>query len=302
MPSPVAVGERPDMKVLFSLATIAAGIRLALPVALAALGSVITERSGVLNLGLEGMMLSGALAGYLATLHSGSPWVGLLAGLGVGALCGAFFAFLVVTIRANQIVSGIAFTLLAGSATTYLYQRSYAIGQSPPRIERLSMPPLVAMVVVLLAGIWFVLHRTTAGLALGATGETPVAVDALGYRVVRIRWAATIAGGALGGLGGAALVCGPLGLFIENVTAGRGWVALALVVFARWRPVPCVLGALLFGLCDAAQLRLQGTSTAVPYEVFLALPYVATLAALAVRASNSRTPSALAVPYVRNAR
>jgi general nucleoside transport system permease protein len=290
------------MKTLLTLATLAAGIRLAIPVAMAALGSVISEKAGVLNLGLEGMMLSGALAGYLATLHSGSPWLGLGAGLLVGAGCGALLAFLVVTVRSNQIVTGIAFTLLAGSATTYLYQRSYAIGQSPPRIDRLTMPPLMAVVAIALASIWFVFNRTTAGLSVAAVGETPAAADALGYRVVRIRWIATMAGGALGGLGGAMLVCGPLGLFIENVTAGRGWVALALVVFARWRPVPCVLGALLFGLCDAAQLRLQGTATAVPYEVFLALPYVVTLVALVVRARDSRTPSALAIPYVRGAR
>lgn len=290
------------MKTLLTLATLVAGIRLAIPVAMAALGSVVSEKAGVLNLGLEGMMLSGALAGYLATLHLGSPWIGLGFGLLAGAGCGALLALLVVSIRANQIVTGIAFTLLAGSATTYLYQRSYAIGQSPPRIDRLSMPPLVAVVAVVLVLIWFVMNRTTAGLAMSAVGETPAAADALGYRVVRIRWAATVTGSALGGLGGAMLVCGPLGLFIENVTAGRGWVALALVVFARWRPVPCVLGALLFGLCDAAQLRLQGTATAVPYEVFLALPYVVTLLALVVRARDSRTPSALAIPYIRGAR
>ena len=120
--------------------------------------------------------------------------------------------------------------------------------------------------------------------------------------MIAIRWVATVVGSAIAGLGGAMLVCGPLGLFIENVTAGRGWVALALVVYARWRPIPCVLGALLFGLCDAAQLRLRGTNTAIPYEVFLALPYVVTLVALVVRARDSQTPAALAVPYVRQAR
>ena len=161
------------MNVLFSWALIAAGIRFAVPVALAALGSVVSERSGVLNLGLEGMMLSGALSAYLVTLHSGSPWVGLLGGTVTGALCGCILAFLVVSIRANQIVTGIAFTLLAGSATTYIYKRSYAIGQSPPRIPRISMPPLVAVVVALVAAVWFVLNRATIGLALSAAGEKP---------------------------------------------------------------------------------------------------------------------------------
>jgi len=287
---------------LLTFATLAAAIRLAVPVAMAALGEVITEKAGVLNLGLEGTMLCGALAGYLATRSSGSPWLGLAAGLAVGAGCGALLAVLMVAVRANQIVTGLAFTLLASSATTYVYERSYTLGQSPPRIERLGMPPLVALVIAILAAVWFLLNRTTAGLVITATGEAPEAADALGYRVARIRTAATVAGSALGGLAGAMLVCGPLGLFIQNVTAGRGWVALALVVFARWRPELCVLGALLFGVCDAAQLRLQGTATAVPYEVFLALPYLVTLAALMLRARDSRTPQALAVPYVRGAR
>jgi ABC-type uncharacterized transport system permease subunit len=287
---------------LLTLATLAAAIRLAVPVAMAALGEVIAEKSGVLNLGLEGTMLCGALAGYLLTLASGDPWLGLLGGLVVGGLCGGILAILMVAVRANQIVTGLAFTLLASSATTYLYERSYVIGQSSPRIQRLAMPPLVALVLVVLAVVWFVLNRTTAGLVLTAAGEAPEAADALGYRVARIRTAATVVGGALGGLAGAMLVCGPLGLFVQNVTAGRGWVALALVVFGRWRPVLCVLGALLFGVCDAVQLRLQGTATAVPYEVFLALPYLVTLAALMLRARDSRTPRSLAVPYVRGSR
>jgi simple sugar transport system permease protein len=287
---------------LLTIATLAAALRLSVPVAMAALGALVGERAGVLNLGLEGMMISGALAAYLATLETGAPVLGLLVGLVVGGVAGGLLALLVVVIRANQIVTGLAFTLLAGSVTTYLYQRSYEVGQSPPRIERLSMPPLIVLLLLVLAAVWAFFARTTAGLATVAVGESPVAADALGYRVQRVRFLATVAGSALAGLGGAMLVCGPLGLFIEGVTAGRGWVALALVVFARWRPVPCVAGAFLFGLCDAAQLRLQGTDTGIPYEVFLALPYLVTLVALVLRRSDSRTPAALAVPFVRGAR
>jgi ABC-type uncharacterized transport system permease subunit len=290
------------MSTLLSVATLAAALRLAVPVAMAALGALVGERAGVLNLGLEGMMLSGALAAYLATLATDQPVVGLVTGLVAGGACGSLLALLVVVVRANQIVTGLAFTLLAGSVTTYLYQRSYEVGQSPPRIERLSMVPLVVLLLVVLGLVSAGFARTTIGLATVAVGESPVAADALGYRVQHIRFGATVVGSALAGLGGAMLVCGPLGLFIEGVTAGRGWVALALVVFARWRPVPCVAGALLFGLCDAAQLRLQGTSTGLPYEVFLALPYVVTLVALVVRRSDARTPAALAVPFVRGAR
>jgi ABC-type uncharacterized transport system permease subunit len=289
------------MDILFKIETLEAAIRLGIPVALVALGALVSERTGVLNLGLEGMMLSGALAGYAANEATGSPWVGLLAGVAVGACSGAVLALLVVTARANQVVTGIALTLLAISATTYLFQLQYAIGGIPPRVNRLGMTPLVLMTLACVVALWFLFNRTTLGMAMGAVGEAPEAADALGYRVNHLRWVATIIGGGLAGLGGAALVNGPLGLFIGNVTAGRGWVALALVVFAGWRPGATVAGALLFGLCDAAQLRLQGTTTDIPYEVFLALPYVVTLVALVLRARASRTPAALGVAYVRGA-
>ena len=287
------------MDVLFKIATIEAAIRLGLPVALAALGAIISERSGVLNLGLEGMMLSGALGGYMANEATGSPWLGLLVGLLVGAFAGAILAGLVVSMRTNQVVTGIAFTLVAAAVTTYLFQLRWSIGDVPPRVQRLGMTPLIIVTLVCLVSVWFLFHRTTIGLAIAAVGESPASADALGYPVVKLRWMATMAGGALAGLGGSVLVNGPLGLFIEGVTAGRGWVALALVVFAGWKPFPAVAGAFLFGLCDAAQLRLQGTATEVPYEMFLALPYVVTLVALVLRARVSRTPSALGVPYVR---
>jgi len=287
------------MDVVLSVATLSAGVRLALPVALAALGALLCERAGVLNLGIEGLMVSGALAGYLVTDATGSPWVGLLAGLLTGAVCGAVLALVVVGLGANQIVTGLAFTLMAGAATSFIFQLSFGIGQNPPRIERIGMPALIVLTLVVLAAIIVVLRGTVAGLVVAAVGEAPVAADALGYHVARTRYVATIAGSAIAALAGAVLVCGPLGLFIQNVTAGRGWVALALVVFAGWRPLPCALGALLFGLCDAVQLRLQGTSTEIPYEVFLALPYVVTLVALVLRGRNSRTPAALGVPFDR---
>lgn len=287
------------MDVVLSFDTLAAGLRLALPVALAALGALVCERAGVLNLGLEGLMLCGALSGYLVTDASGSPWLGLVAGLVVGALCGCLLAGVVVHLAANQVVAGLAFSLLAVSATTYVYEWAYDIGQSPPRIERISMPPLVVLTLVVLAAVTLLLRSSLAGLVLTATGESPVAVDALGYSVRRTRFLATVFGSSLAGLGGAVLVCGPLGLFIQNVTAGRGWVALALVVFAGWKPVPCVIGAFLFAICDAAQLRIQGTDTGIPYEVFLALPYAVTLVAMAVRGRRSSTPAALGVPFHR---
>jgi len=284
-----------------TIATLTAALRLSIPVAVAALGALISERAGVLNLGLEGMMLSGAFAGYSTAEITGSPWLGLLGGLAAGGAIGLLLALFVVAGRANQIVTGISFTLLAGFATALLFQQQYSIGQIPPRIERLGLPALVLVTAAVVGLVAWTLRRTTAGLALTAIGEAPEAVDALGYDVARTRTIATGASGALAGLGGAMLVCGPLGLFIENVTAGRGWVALALVVFAGWRPFPVIVGAFLFGLSDAVQLRLQGTETAIPYEVFIAMPYVITLVALVVRARASRTPAALGIPFVRGA-
>ena len=286
---------------VIGLATLTAALRLSIPVAVAALGALVSERAGVLNLGLEGMMLAGALAGYSTAEVTGSPWLGLLGGVVVGGLFGLLLAAFVVVGRSNQIVTGISFTLFAGFATALLFQQRYSIGQFPPRIERLGLPALVAITVVVFVTVAFVLTRTTAGLALTAIGEAPESADALGYGVESTRMVAVGVSGALAGLGGAMLVCGPLGLFIENVTAGRGWVALALVVFAGWRPAPVAVGAFLFGLSDAVQLRLQGTDTAIPYEVFIALPYVVTLVALVVRARASHTPAALGIPFVRGA-
>lgn len=286
---------------VFAIATLTAALRLSIPVAVAALGALVSERAGVLNLGLEGMMLAGAFAGYSTAEITGSPWLGLVGGMVVGGLFGLLLAAFVVFGRSNQIVTGISFTLFAGFATALLFQQSYSIGQIPPRIERLDLSALVAITIAVFVIVAIVLSRTTAGLALSAIGEAPEAADALGYGVERTRTVAVGVSGALAGLGGAMLVCGPLGLFIENVTAGRGWVALALVVFAGWRPAPVALGAFLFGLSDAVQLRLQGTDTAIPYEVFIALPYVVTLVALVVRARASHTPSALGIPFVRGA-
>jgi ABC-type uncharacterized transport system permease subunit len=169
------------MKTLFTLETIWSALRLSIPVAIAALGAILSERSGVLNLGLEGMMLTGAFGGFVVADATGNSWVGLLAGPVVGALCGALFALLVVTIRANQIVTGLAFTLLATSATTYLFDRNYDIGSA--RVDRIPQGALMVLLAVLLASTWYFLNRTTAGLALSAVGESPVAADALGYRV-----------------------------------------------------------------------------------------------------------------------
>ena len=289
---------RPLMDVVLSLATLSAGIRLALPVVLAALGALICERAGVLNLGLEGLMISGAPAGYLVTHETGSPWLGPARRSGDG--------------RGVRPVDR-----ARGDRPRRQPDRRRAVVHDPRRGgDELHLP---ALVLHRSEPAVDPAHRHAAARRAGAVVLAGVIVaDAhdggrsgdlrggrvargrrrrLGYDVTRTRFLATIGGSSLAALGGAVLVCGPLGLFIQNVTAGRGWVALALVVFAGWRPLPCAVGALLFGLCDAVQLRLQGTSTGIPYEVFLALPYTVTLvapsccaAATAARRRRSASP------------
>lgn len=244
-------------------------------------------------------MLSGAFAGYTVALATGSPWWGLVAGMVIGVVAGMLLAYLMVYIQANQIITGLAFVLLAAAVTTYLFELTYSVGSSPPRVGGIGLWELVVIMLLALAAVWFLLQRTVTGSRITAVGEDPVSADALGINVGRTRFWATVAGNGLVGLSGALLVCGPLGIFVQNVTAGRGWIALAIVVFARWRPVPVVLGALLFGFCDALRLRLQVIDTGIAYEAFLALPYLVVLSVLVLGARNSRTPSALATPFQR---
>lgn len=289
-----------SMDAAFLVALLAATLRLAIPVAVAALGEVVNERAGVLNLGVEGSMLFGAYAGYVVAQSTGSPWLGLGAGLCVGAVAGIVLGLLMVVVRTDQIITGLAFAILASAVTTYLFESGYTVGDAPPRVNGIELPQLVIVSLVCLAVVWFALDRTSGGMALTAVGEDPVSADALGLPVVRIRVLAMVAGNALVGLSGALLVCGPLGIFVQDVTAGRGWIALALVVFARWRPLPVVAGALLFGLCDALRLRLQTAATELPYEIFVALPYVVTLVVLVVAGRARLAPSALGVAFVRS--
>lgn len=283
----------------FLVAILAATLRLAIPVAVAALGELINERAGVLNLGVEGSMLAGAYAGYIAAISTGSPWTGLAAGFAVGAGAGIILALLMVVVQADQIITGLVFTILAVGVTTYLFELNYTVGDAPQRVDGLDLTELCIVALACLVVVWFLMQRTSVGMSVTAIGEDPVSADALGKSVTRTRVIATVAGNAFVGLAGALLVCGPLGIFVQEVTAGRGWIALAIVVFARWKPVPVIAGALLFGLCDAIRLRLQTVMTDVPYEIFLALPYVVILLALVLAGRSSLAPAALGVPYRR---
>ncbi len=312
----------------FLIALLAAGIRLAVPVLLAVLGEIITERAGVLNLGLEGVMLVGGLAGFMVAYGlehgAGLPlvgaWVGLGAGLLAGMLMGLLMAVMTVTFRADQVVAGVTLVLFGQGLTTYIYRQQFAsltarvTGLEDWPIPLLSKIPVLGEVlfthnvmvylsVALVYLCWFLLFRTYWGLQIRAVGENPAAADTSGIDVKRTRYASLLLGSALVGLGGAVLTVAQLHLFREGITTGRGWIAVALVFFARWRPVRALWGALLFGLADALQFRIQALGAKdLPYEFLLMLPYVLTLLVLLKRTRRSDVPAALGIPYVKGKR
>lgn len=311
---------------LISLTT--AGIRLAVPVLLAVLGEIIAERSGVMNLGLEGIMLVGGLAGFTAAFgmeqHAAlaglAAWGGLLAGLLAGAVMGLLMAVLTVSLRTDQVVAGVTLVLLGQGLTAFVYRRLFgSVGKRVQGLEAVPIPGLAKIPVIgeiffnhnllvyltalLVAVCWFVLFRTNWGLNLRAVGENPAAADTSGLNVAQIRYAAVVIGAALTGLGGAVLSVVQLNLFTEGITGGRGWIAIALVVFSRWQPVWALVGALLFGITDALQFRIQTLgSQEMPYELLLMLPYVLTLVVLLWSGQRSDAPKALGVPYVKGER
>lgn len=312
----------------FLIALLTAGIRLAVPVLLAVLGEIITERSGVMNLGLEGVMLVGGLAGFAvgANLESAignatlAAWMGLIAGLSAGALMGLLMAVLTVSLKTDQVVTGVTLVLFGQGLTAYLFRSR--IGLSGTRVQGLetwaipglsklpvigeilfNQTAIVYLTAILVFVCWFFLFRTTAGLSLRAVGENPAAAETSGLSVDRIRYLAVIVGSALAGLGGAVLTVVQLRLFTEGIMAGRGWIAIALVFFSRWQPVWALVGALLFGVADALQYRIQALgSKELPYEFLLMLPYVLTLVALLRGTSRNDTPAALGTPYLKEER
>jgi simple sugar transport system permease protein len=305
---------------VFVIALLKGMVRIATPVLLAALGELVTERSGILNLGIEGIMLTGALTGFLATYSSGSLWVGLLAAAASGIVMGALMAFMASTLRLDQVVSGLALNLLASGITFYWFRVAFKdVGtQNLPnvkifeaiRIPLLSQIPILGEVlfnqhfltylaVVLVAGIWFFLHKTRLGLQVRSTGENPRAVDMKGLSVGWHQYGATCFGGMMAALGGSFLTLASAGMFIPEIQSGRGWIAIALVIFGNWIPHRILLGALFFGLIDSWQIQMQAYGFRLPYQLLLALPYLLTILALVTARGRSREPLSLGVPYSR---
>jgi general nucleoside transport system permease protein len=290
---------------------LAAAVRVATPLLLAATGETVTERAGVINLGLEGMMLAGALAATLGASAAG-PWTGLALAVLAGMLLAAAFAAIAIWARADQIIAGTALTLGAVGLTGTIYRQAYGTGGAglalptlaPVPIPLLSRIPVLGpalfdqpaptyLALVALPVVWWVLFRTRAGLALRATGEGAAMARAAGVRTGLVRTAATVVGGGFAGLAGATLVLAQVGTFAEKMTAGRGYVAIAIVVLGRWHPAGVAVAALLFGAATALQYVFQSLGLAVPYQLFLMLPYVLTLLALAGAVGRVRAPADL---------
>jgi simple sugar transport system permease protein len=277
-----------------------AALGLASPLLLAALGELVMERAGVLNIGLEGVMLAGAFAAFAAAVATGSPALGVASAAATGAAVGALFAAFAVLRGSDAIVTGTAVNLLALGATGVAYRSLYA--GATPTSATVSQTPFVWAGLVTAAILAFFLARTRPGLRLRAAGEAARAADAEGVAVPRVRTLAVIAGSALAGAAGAALPLALANTFSENMTAGRGFIALTIVIFGRWRPDGVVLGALFFGLATAVQFRLQARGLDLPYPAFLMLPYVLTLLVLALAAGRGRAPAELGRPYRREGR
>jgi simple sugar transport system permease protein len=286
-------------------------IRTATPLLFAALGETLVERAGVINIGLEGSMIAGALAGLIVAGHGG-VWAGF-AGAGVGGLLvGAIFAIFAIVLRTDQIIAGTAISMLALGATGTLYRLLYgSTGAalttptlSPTPIPGLSSIPFIGparfaqpsityVAYLLIPIVWWWMYHTHAGLGLRATGEHPDAAIAAGISPRRVQIVAILIGGFLGGIGGGVLVLAQAGTFAEGMSAGRGFIAIAIVVLGRWRPLGVTFAALIFGAASALQYFFQALGSTVPYQLFLAFPYLLTLVALATARGQASAPAAL---------
>ena len=299
----------------FLIGLVAATLRVATPLVFGTLGELFCERAGILNLGIEGTMFVGAFVGFAAAYLTGSLWLGLLAALIAGVLSGLLMGLLTVKLGVNQHVSGLGMTLLLTGLSLFGYRlltgaRTSQLSIDPfPQIRLFGDLPVLGTIfeqylltyiaILLVPLVWWLLYRSNFGLKIRAAGENPEATDAAGVNVFRIRYLALAIGGGLMAVGGSFLSLAQLGSFIFGIVNGRGWVCIALIIFANWEPVRVLWGALLFGGVSALQLRLQSQGFKLPYELFLALPYLVTILALALAGRNATAPSALLKPYRR---
>lgn len=302
----------------FITGLIAATLRMSTPIILATLGEIISERSGVLNLGIEGTMLFGAAVGFLTTLHSGSLWLGVLAAGLSGALLSALMAFLTVHLGLSQHVSGLGITTLATGLSMFIYRLMVGSPIVPPVIAPFKPVPLPLLSTIPILGgsfftqysltyftwlmiplVWIFLNKTRAGLRVRTVGQNPFAADTVGVNVNRVRTLSVITGGTLFGIAGAFLTLAHQNMFLLDVVGGRGWIAIAMTIFGNWSPLMGTLGALIFGFLDALQLRLQTLGVELPFHLLLMIPYLITVVALIGVSRKASAPAGLLKPYRR---
>ena len=294
---------------LFSIALVFSTIRLATPLIFAALGGMFSERAGVINIALEGLMLCGAFTAAVVTYETGNPFFGLFCGALSGGILAAAYAVMCIRFQADQVVTGFGINFLMLGLPAFISGALYDSTGSTPQIDKAHQLPWGDFSVASLAAFilvpvcWYVLYRTPFGLRLRAVGENPEAADTAGVKVLRMRYTAVILSGILAAIGGAYLSIGQSSLFTRNMTAGRGFIALAALIFAKWRPVPTLLTCMFFGLMEAITIQIQGASWAkingedIPVQFIQIIPYVLTIIVLAGFIGSSRAPKALGIPY-----
>lgn len=310
------------LEILLTVSFWAAATRIATPLIFGTLGELICERAGVLNLGIEGIMTAGAMAGWMAVYQGADLWTGVLFAAAIGMIFGLIHGLFTVPLGLSQHVTGLGLTLLATSLAYFTYRMILPDVPSPPRIEPFQPFPipvlseipfigpalfeqtaLTYLAFVSIAVVAFVLYKTPLGLALRAVGENPASAEAQGIDVYAMRIGAVMVGSAFMAIGGAFLTMSAFNAFFFEMIAGRGWICIALVVFASWRPGKALIGALLFGAFDAFQVRLQqALGGDVPYQIFLMLPYVFSILALIVMSRRAAYPKALMIPYRKGER
>lgn len=304
----------------FAIGLLQATLRTATPLLLAGIGELFSERAGVLNIGLEGIMLIGALFGFLVANQTGSLWVGIAAGGVAGLLISLIHAVLSVSFGVSQVVSGVGINILCIGISLTTYRSVFGMASSgvptAPAQEPIFIPwlsdlpvigpilfqqlPLVYIALLLVPVTWFIFYRTELGLKIRSVGEHPLASETLGVNVSAIRYMAVMTCGLLTGIAGTFLSLGLLNIFLDNMTAGRGWIALAVVIFGKWQPFGVLWASLLFGLASAFQLRVQAAGFDIPYQFLLMAPYLLTMLALIGAVGRSAAPAALAIPFLKD--
>lgn len=292
---------------LLNIALVFSTIRLATPLIFAALGGMFSERAGIINIALEGLMLCGAFTAAVVTFETGNPFFGMFCGAVSGAMLAAVYALICIKFQADQVVAGFGINFLMLGVPAFISGQLYDSTGSTPQIDKVSQLPwtnisIASVAAFLLVPIcWYVLYRTPFGLRLRAVGENPEAADTAGVKVLRMRYTGVIISGFLAAMGGAYLSIGQSSLFTRNMTAGRGFIALAALIFAKWRPVPTMLTCLFFGLMEAITIQVQGVikigGEDIPVQFIQIIPYVLTIIVLAGFIGSSRAPKALGIPY-----